>query len=144
MRKISFGTNVQARPETVWELMLDRIEHPPLPGISEVRIVERRDDFLIREVRARWMLIRERVTIDPARREIRFAMEEHPLFFGSAVLRAVPLARQSPVAPVYLSLTVNWAPKDAEAERTILETMPSEIQQEVLSLKDAAEARDRA
>ena len=141
LRKISFGTNVQAPFETIWELMLDRIEHQPDPALKEVRIIERQNGFLVREVRARWLLIRERVTIDKGKREIRYAMEEHPLFFGSATLRAVPLSRQSPVSPVHLSMVVDWAPKSEEAERTIVETMPAEIQQEVLSIKEEAEAR---
>ena len=143
MRKISFSTDVHAPFETIWELMLDRIEHPPIPGIKEVRIIERQGDVLVREVRARWLLIRERVTVDKGKREIRYAMQEHPLFFGSATIRAVPLSRQSPVSPVHLSMVVDWAPKSEEAERTIVETMPAEIQQEVLSLKDEAEARER-
>lgn len=141
MRKISFSSNVHAPFETLWELMLDRIEHPPIPGLKEVRIIERHDDFLVREVRARWLLIRERVTTDKAKREIRYTMQEHPLFFGSATIRAVPLSRQSPVSPVHLSMVVDWAPKDEDAERRIVETMPAEIQQEVLSMKDEAEAR---
>ena len=143
MRKISFSTHVHAPFETIWELMLDRIEHPPIPGIKEVHIIERQGDVLVREVRARWLLIRERVTIDKGKREIRYAMQEHPLFFGSATIRAVPLSRQSPVSPVHLSMVVDWAPKNEEAERTIIETMPAEIQREVLSLKEEAEARER-
>ena len=143
MRKISFSINVNAAFETIWELMLDRIEHPPIPGIKEVQIIERRDDFLVREVRARWLFIRESVSIDRAQREIRFKMEEHPLFFGSATMRAIPLSRQSPVSPVQLSMVVDWVPKDDEAEQKILATMPSEIQQEVLSIKEEAEARKR-
>ena len=143
MRKISFSTHVHAPFETIWELMLDRIEHPPIPGIKEVHIIERQGDVLVREVRARWLLIRERVTVDKGKREIRYAMQEHPLFFGSATIRAVPLSRQSPVSPVHLSMVVDWAPKNEEAERTIIETMAAEIQREVLSLKEEAEARER-
>lgn len=143
MRKISFSINVQAPFETIWELMLDRIEHPPVSALKEVQIIERRDNLLVREVQARWLRIREGVTIDPGKREIRYTMQEHPLFFGSAIMRAVPLSRQSPVSPVHLSMVLDWTAKNEEAERRIIGTMPAEIQQEVLSIKDEAEARVR-
>lgn len=143
MRKISFSTNVHAPFEKVWEIMLDRIEHPFEAHMKEVRIIERQDDIVVREVRARWQLITERITIDKAKREIRYTIQEHPLAFGSATLRAVPLSRQSPVAPVQLSLVLDWTPKSEEAEQKILKTMPTEVQQEVESIRDEAEGRGR-
>lgn len=143
MRKISFSTNVHAPFETIWELMLDRIEHPPASAVKEVLIIERQDNFLVREVQARWLRFREGVTIDPGKREIRYTMQEHPLFFGSAIMRAVPLSRQSPVSPVHLSMVLDWTAKNEEAERKIVGTMPAEIKQEVVSIKDEAEARVR-
>jgi hypothetical protein len=143
MRKMSFSTNVHAPFETIWALMLDRIEHPSSQGLMQVRIIERQDDFLVREVRARWLLFTERITVDKGKREIRKVIEDHPLFSGDAVMRAVPLSRQSPVSPVHLSMVVNWIPKDEEAEQKVLKTVPTEIQQEVLSIKDEAEAREK-
>lgn len=142
MRKITYSTNIRARLETVWNLMVDRIEHPSLPGVKEVRVTERGEGYLVREVRARWLMIQERVIVDQGKHEITFKMEEHPLFNGSVVMRVVALSRQSPVAPVQLTMEVNWIPKQEEAERTILETMPSEIQQEVLGIKEEAETID--
>jgi hypothetical protein len=142
LRKFSFDTKVHAPFEVIWELMLDRIEHPLESSMKEVRIIERHDNVVVREVRARWLLIRERVTIDRAKREIRYTFEEHPhLLFGSATMRAVPLSRQSPVAPVHLSMVVEWSPKTEEAERKIVASMPGEIESEVQGIKDEAEAR---
>lgn len=141
MRQISYSAEVFAPFETIWQLMLYRIEHPQgyLPGSEDARIIERHDDFLVREVTARGIAITERVTIDREKREIRYMPMEHPLFSGTVTQRAVPASRQSPVSPVLLTMVVDWAPKDEEAERIIVENMPSEIQQEVLSLKDEAE-----
>jgi hypothetical protein len=143
LRKISFSTNVHAPFETIWELMLDRIEHPPVSSLKVVRIIERQDNLLVREVQARWLRFRERVTVDQGKREIRYTMQEHPLFFGSAIMRAVPLSRQSPVSPVHLSMVLDWTAKNEEAERSIIGTMPAEIKQEVLSIKDEAEGMVR-
>ena len=143
MRKISFDVKVHAPFEVIWELMLDRIEHPPVSSMKEVRIIERHGQVVVREVRARWLLVRERVTIDKAKREIRYLFEEHPLLFGSATMRAVPLSRQSPVAPVHLTMVVDWSPKTEEAERRILDTVPAEVESEVQGIKEEAEARVR-
>lgn len=143
MRKISFSINVQAPVKTIWALMLERVEHPAAAAMKVVRIMERQEDFLVREVRARWLQYVERVTIDRTKREIRYAMQDHPLFFGSATMRAVPLSRQSPVGSVRLSMELHWTPKDQEAERRIMQTMPAEIRQEVLSIKEEAEAGEK-
>ena len=145
MRQISFRTEVNAPLETLWELLLGRIENPReyLPGAEEVRIIERGDDFLVREVKAHGLVLKERVTIDTGKGEIRYTLMDHPLFSGTVTYRAVPPSRQSPVSPVHLSMIVDWVPKNEEAERIIVETMPSEIQQEVLSIKEEAEARSK-
>lgn len=140
MRKITFSIDVRAPFAAIWELMLDRIEHPAPQAMKEVRIIERREEYLVREVRARWLTFVERITIDRGKREIRFAIQDHPLFLGSATMRAVPLSRQSPVSSVRLSMTLNWMSKNEEAERRVMETMPAEIKQEVMSIKEAAEA----
>lgn len=145
MRQISFSAEVHAPFETLWELLLERIEHPKeyLPGAGDARIIERHDDFLVREVRAHGLVLKEEVTVDKGKGEIRYLLLEHPLFSGTVIQRAVPASRQSPVSPVHLSMVVDWVPKNEEAERIIVETMPSEIQQEVMSIKEEAEARSK-
>jgi len=145
MRHITFSAEVHAPFETIWKLLIDRIEHPQeyFPGAETARIVERHGDEVIREVKANGVALRERVTIDRNAFEIRYTLLEHPLFSGTVTHKAVPFARQSPVSPVQLTMVVDWVPKSEEAERTILENMPSEIQQEVLSLKEKAEALAR-
>lgn len=145
MRQITFSTEVHAPFETIWKLMLDRIEHPQdyLPGAENARIVERHENHLIREVKTRGMVLRERVAIDRNAFEIRYTLMDHPLFSGTVTHRAVPRSRQSPVSPVELTMVVDWVPKNEEAEQTIRQNMPSEIQQEVLSLKEEAEALAR-
>jgi len=145
MRQISFSANVLAPVETLWELLLKRVEHPNeyLPGIEEVRIVERQGDMLVREVSGRGLFIKERVTIDKGKREIRYLLLEHPLFSGTVTHRLVPLSRQSPVAPVQLTMVANWVPRNDEAEGLIVKRMSAAIQQEILSIKEEAEERSQ-
>jgi len=145
MRQISFSANVLAPVETLWELLLERVEHPNeyLPGTEEVRILEVEEDVLVRELRARGLFIKERVTIDKGKREIRYLLLEHPLFSGHVTHRVVPLSRQSPVSPVRLSMFADWVPKSEEAEGLIVKLMSSAIQQEILSIKEEAEERSK-
>ncbi|MBI1920340.1 MAG: SRPBCC family protein [Geobacter sp.] len=142
MRHLTFSAEVHAPFETIWKLLLDRIEHPQeyFPGAESARIIERQGDELIREVKAQGVALREKVAIDRNAFEIRYTLLQHPLFSGTVTYRAVPFARQSPVSPVQLTMVVDWVPKNEEAEQTVLQNMSSEIQQEVLSLKEEAEA----
>lgn len=109
MRQISFSANVFAPVETLWGLLLARVEQTNqyLPGIEEIRIVKQGPDELIREVRGHGLFIKERVSIDRGKREVRYLLLEHPLFSGIVTHRVVPLSRQSPVSPVQLTIIAN-------------------------------------
>jgi len=89
MRKVSFSTDVYASLQIVWQLLLDKIEKPQNynSDIAEVKILERYDDGLLREFRTQGIVIKERVTINEARGEVRFFIVEHPLFFGQVINR---------------------------------------------------------
>jgi len=145
MRQLSFSANVRAPVENLWELLLNRVEHPNeyLPGIEEVTIVERHGDVLVRELRGHGLFIKERVTIDKGKREIRYLLLEHPLLSGTVTHRVVPLSRQSPVAPVQLTMVAIWVPRNDEAEGLIVKRMSAAIQQEILSIKEEAEERSQ-
>jgi hypothetical protein len=145
MRQVSFSANVFAPVEKLWELLLRRVEHPNeyLPGIEEVRILERQRDALVRELSGHGLFIKERVTIDKLKREVRYLLLEHPLFSGIVTHRLVPLSRQSPVAPVLLSMVANWVPRNDEAEGLIVKRMSAAIQGEILSIKEEAEERSK-
>ncbi len=151
MRQISYSTEVNASLEIVWKLLLDKVEKPQeyIPGVIETKILERYDDGFLREIRTQGMVLKERITIDAptieeAHGEIRYLLLEHPLFFGQVVNRVVPSSVQSPVAPQVLTITVDWGPKDEDAEKIIQAEMPAQIQKEVLILKELAEALERA
>ena len=141
MRHISFSADIYASRKRVWGLMIDKVTNPGdyQPGVLEVRILERNNNMLLREVRTEGMVIRERVTIDEIHGEIRYLVLEHPLIAGVVVNRLVSTSVQSPVAPHRFTIEVEWAPKDDDAEKIVQTDMPAQIQQEVLSLKERAE-----
>ena len=79
MRHTSFSAYIYAPKEIVWKLMVDKIENPGyyLPGVLDVRIMERHGHTLMREVKAQGMFMKEIVTIDEPHGEIQYALLEH-------------------------------------------------------------------
>jgi Domain of unknown function (DUF1857) len=146
MRQVSFSAKVHATRETVWQLLVDKVEKPAgyIPGVTDVKIVERYDDGVLREVRTQGMVMKERVTLDEAHGEVRYLLLEHPLFSGQVINRVVPTSVQNPVAPVVLTISLDWGPKDESAEKIIQTELPAQIQREVLSLKERAEELERS
>ena len=145
MRKISYSCEVHAALDTVWKLLIEKVEQPQsyMPGVVQARILQHYGNGVLREIKCDGMLIKEKVVIDKIHGEIHFFLLEHPLFTGRVVNRVVPSAVQSPVAPQMLSIEVDWVPKDEEAERLIQSGIPDQIQNEVLMLKQRAEALER-
>jgi uncharacterized protein (DUF302 family) len=145
MRKISYSCEVHAALDTVWKLLVEKVEQPQsyLPGVVQSRILQHYGNGVLREIKSEGMLIKEKVVIDKTHGEIHYFLLEHPLFTGRVVNRVVPSSVQSPVAPQLLTIEVDWVPKDEEAERMIQTVIPEQIQSEVLTLKQRAEALER-
>jgi uncharacterized protein (DUF302 family) len=142
MRKISYSCEVHAPLDTVWKLLIEKVEQPQsyMPGVVQSRILQHYGNGVLREIKCEGMMIKEKVVIDKAHGEVHYFLLEHPLFTGKVVNRVVPSSVQSPVAPQLLTIEVDWVPKDDEAERLIRSNIPDQIQSEVLTLKQRAEA----
>ena len=145
MRKVSYSCEVHAALDTVWKLMIEKVEQPQsyMPGVLQSRILQHYGNGVLREIKCEGMLIKEKVVIDKMHGEIHYFLLEHPLFTGRVVNRVVASSVQSPVAPQLLTIEVDWAPKDEEAERQLQSGIPEQIQGEVLALKQKAEALER-
>jgi len=145
MRKISYSCEVHAALDTVWKLLIEKVEQPQsyIPGVVQSRILQHYGNGVLREVKCNGMQIKEKVVIDKMHGEIHYFLLEHPLFTGRVVNRVVPSAVQSPVAPQILTIEVDWVPKDEEAERLIQSGIPEQIQTEVHTLQQRAEALER-
>ena len=144
MRKISYSCEVHAALDTVWKLLIEKVEQPQsyMPGVVQSRILQHYGNGVLREIKGDGLLIKEKVVIDKAHGEVHYFLLEHPLFTGRVVNRVVPSSVQSPVAPQVLTIEVDWTPKDEEAEQLIQSTIPDQIQSEVLTLKQKAEAME--
>jgi hypothetical protein len=80
----SVSTMVDAAPEHIWQVMLDKIETPTLnlPAPSEIKVLQRHSDYLLRERFVDSERILERVTVDNAARKITYTLLGHPNFEG--------------------------------------------------------------
>jgi uncharacterized protein (DUF302 family) len=145
MRKISYSCEVHAALDTVWKLLIEKVEQPQsyMPGVGQSRILQHYGNGVLREIKGAGLLIKEKVVIDKIHGEIHYFLLEHPLFTGRVVNRVVASSVQSPVAPQILTIEVDWTPKGEQAEQLIQSAIPEQIQREVLMLKQRAEAMER-
>lgn len=145
MRKVSYSCEVHAALDTVWKLLIEKVEQPQsyIPGVVQSRILQHYGNGVLREIKGDGMLIKEKVVIDKGHGEVHYFLLEHPLFTGRVVNRVVPSSVQSPVAPLLLTIEVDWAPKDEQAEQLIISVIPEQIQREVLTIKERAEAMEK-
>lgn len=101
---------VAAPLETVWAVLLDKMERPQryLEGVLDYRILEEAEDHVIRElalVGERWL--RERVEVDPDGRRITFRLEDHPTYEGHVSNQVA--AR--PDGGVEMTFEMDWRPR---------------------------------
>jgi len=134
---------VHAEHDTLWNLLLDRLKDPQrfIPGVTEARVIDQKENVTVRELRLHGDLVRERVTIRSHDSEIRHELLEHPQFTGSIVTKVVRTARQSPIAPQHLEYDLELTPKSllvkgvVHGEAEILADLEAEMQR----LKSRAE-----
>ena len=134
---------VHAEHDTLWQLLLDRLQNPErfIPGVTEARVLEKEDNVTVREMKLHGDLVRERVTVRPAESEIRHELLEHPQFSGSIVTRVVRTARQRPVAPQHLEYDLELQPKSLLTKGVVKgeEEIVADLEGEMKRLKSRAE-----
>jgi len=140
----AFTTPVHAREETVWKVLMDKVERPEkyVPGIDGCRIVERTPDGLVRAVSAGGATFHEKVTFDPDTAEITFTLLDHPLYTGCVINRAGGTSRQSPVAPTMLTFIMEWSRREGNASAGEVQRLADSLRRAALAVKDAAEDLD--
>lgn len=145
MHRFSFDARVSALWETAWNVILDRAQNPAhfMPDVVDSKVLQPFDDGFLREVRTKVMTVKERVRINPAAGVVRYELLEHPFISGEFTTRVVPTSVQSPVAPVILTVSVEWETRDEKAWKQIL-ALPEQIKGEVMALKKKAEELELA
>lgn len=136
MPKASHSVQVRAPVETVWRLLLDKIENPgaSVPGVESVTILDRQPGFVIRQMRANGLDVTERVTAFAQSHEVDYVLLEHPVYAGQVVNRIEPPLR--PGLSCTLTYALDWRRKDGQPDS--LDLQPA-IVQAVEAIKAAAE-----
>jgi len=82
--QISHSEQINSTFETLWILLLDKVQHPDITikEITDVEVLEKYDDGILRQMHALGMIIRERITIDEQNKIIRFDLIENSMFTG--------------------------------------------------------------
>jgi hypothetical protein len=134
---------VHAEHSTLWSVLMDRLENPAkyAPGVSDVIVVQRTDDIMVRELKLHGEPVREKITIAPYDSMLKHELLEHPHFSGIVVTRIVRSARQSPVAPQMLEYDLELQPRSWHTEGVVRgeDEILNDIQAEMNNLKSRAE-----
>jgi hypothetical protein len=137
MPKASYSVQVKAPVETVWRLLLEKIENPGayVPGVESVTILDRQPGFVIRRMKVDDVEVVERITAFEKTHEIDFVLVDHPVYAGQVVNRIEPPLR--PGLSCTLTFTLDWRRKDGQPDTLDLQ---ASIVQAVERTKALAEA----
>jgi hypothetical protein len=146
MLTTTIRTIVHAQWETVWELLLDRIENPQRyqPLVLTSKVIEKSADWVIREIKVQNMVIRERISLDKEK-TIHSELLEHPQYEGTIVTRLVPTSTQNPMAPVYLETNFKLEHKSVPMGGAVItdKEMTSALNDEMELIKKKAEELEK-
>lgn len=147
MLKSTLKTMVHAQAETIWGLLADGMENPGKyrQGIEEAKVVDRFENGLVRQLRYRGKIFRERLTADPKSHELRCELIEHPLFSGSVIVKIVPTSTQNPMAPVDLEYGIDLERRSFHLEGVLQaeEELTADIRREMELVKGRAEELEK-
>lgn len=144
----TYSIPVNASVETVWEFLLDKMQNPQpyIPYVvEELKILERFEDGILREIRTSQMHMKERIKADKKAGKVTFDVE-HPLFTGYFINQVTlpPTNGNSAALPI-LTYTMDLKPKtdkaleQEEAKWFIKAAQPEMVEQAVLQMKSIVE-----
>jgi hypothetical protein len=144
MPQLTYHVPVDAELQTIWNVLLDRIEHPDryLAGVESFSFPESEEDYAVREVLIGGMPLKERITIDERLGEVRYELLEHPLCTGDVYNALIPPAEDDPKAKPVVQFRMNWQPlnEDARAvEQEVLPVLEASLKDAVHYVRDLSE-----
>lgn len=145
MPYFTFSSPVNASFETLWGMLLDKIENPHryITSVEETKVLERYDNGILREMKAPGLHLKEKITVDEQAREIKFTLVEHPLFSGEIINKVDIPDRGKSGEPLILTFTQNWEPlHESAASQINPEQMAETIKNAVIHTKQLAEQQD--
>lgn len=137
---------VHSEHTTLWNMLLDRLQHPEryTLGVSQSRLTEESEGIFISEMTLHGETIKERVLVRPYEGELRHELLEHPQFNGSIVRKIVRTARQSPVAPLYLEYDLDLQRKSFKIQGVVRgeAEIVTDLETEMQKIRSRAEETD--
>ena len=126
---------VDADLQTIWRVLLDKIENPKryLLGVDEVSFPESTEEYAVREMTMQGQTLKERITIDERQGEVHFELLDHPFYAGKVINALIPPAEDDPKAKPVVQFRMDWEPLNDEAQ--LLDQQAAGPMQE--SLEDA-------
>ena len=132
---ISHSEQINSTFETLWILLLDKVQHPDttIKEITHVEVLQKYDDGILRQMHALGMTIRERITIDEQNKIVRFDLIENSMFTGYFLNKV-----EGYDGELILIYEQNWIPITPQAKE--LETrLPQILINGVQEMKELAE-----
>jgi len=140
MHRVS--SHVDASLETVWAVLLDKMEHPQryIEDALDAEILDRGQGSVVRQlVLPGGVTFRERISADPVARCITFTLLDHPVYVGTVVNQL----RCDPESPVDLVFELNWKVREGCVDDRDPEEALGLIASSILHTKRIAEALEQ-
>ena len=131
----SYSEQINSTFEKLWALLLDKAQHPnrTIKEITNVDILEKYDDGILRQMQALGMIIKERITINEQNKIVRFDLIENSMFTGYFLNKV-----EGYDGELTLIYEQNWIPITPQAKE--LETrLPQILINGVQEMKELAE-----
>ena len=133
--QISHSEQINSTFETLWILLLDKVQHPDrtIKEVTHAEVLETYDDGILRQMKALGMIIKERITIDEQNKIVRFELIQNSMFTGYFLNRV-----EGHDGKLTLIYEQNWIPITPQAKE--LETrLPQILINGVQEMKELAE-----
>src|SRR6478609_2390883 len=117
MPKLDTHVAIDAELQTIWRVLLDRIENPDryMMGVDTCEFVENTDDYAVRDLTIAGMVLREKISINEEMGEVRYQLVDHPLYAGDVINALVPADPKDPKAKNVVQFRMNWEPLNDDA-----------------------------
>ena len=133
--QISHSEQINSTFETLWTLLLDKVQHPDrtIKEVTDVEVLKKYDDGILRQMQALGMTIKERITINKQNKIVRFDLIENSMFTGYFLNKV-----EGYDGKLRLIYEQNWIPITPQARE--LETkLPQILINGVQEMKELAE-----
>lgn len=144
----AYSIPVNTTREAVWEILLDKMQNPGryMPYVvEELKVLERYNDGVLREVKTPEMHVKERVTVDEKAGKVTYDIVNYPQFTVTFINQVtLPANSDSGSLPILTNVvelkpTTDQALEQEEAQHFIFATQSDVIEQATLILKNIIE-----